>query len=144
MTLAAVTGSRTVVLPTDAQVTSNGFTSDGGTFIVLRSLYDTATTVVGVAAAGYLFGRKLGSGNSQWMLLYNKADTPTTLITFAYNPGTATGTDLNDGTFKYTTPSKNHVIDAMGCNEFVWLTDVAIGTLTGGSADNTGVQWKIL
>lgn len=144
MTLAAVTGSGNVVLPDDTTQTSNGFVSDGGTFIVLRSMYDQATTAVGQAAAGYLMGRKRGSGNGGWTLLYNKATAPSTLVTFVYNPGTTTGKDVNDGTFKYTTPASDHVFDAMGCNEFVWLTTQAIGTLTGGSTSNTGVQFRVI
>lgn len=142
MTLAATSGS--VLVPTDALLTSNGFTTDGGTLIVLRAMYDAATTVVGVAPVGTLLGRKKGGDATQWMPLYNKAAVPALLVTFTPNIGTTPGKDVADATNQFTTPAADHVFDAMGCSEFVFLTTTAIGTLTGGSVAVSGMQFKIL
>lgn len=117
------------------------FEFDGAcTLLAVRMGYDDGDTP-NADPVVQLFGRvKNSSNNGSWMRLYNRADTPATSITLV----TAETTDYHDLTYFYTEVNpKTHVVDTMGCDEFIVLIETAY-TVSGGNAALAFIQVKPL
>ena len=108
-----------------------GNPDDGGvgTTLLIRMAYDAATTSAGTLPVVQIFGRR--DSDDSWQRLLNKAATP------AYNvtPVTATTTDVNDGTLKYTANDQlTHAFDLQGCNEILAGVKTAYAGSDGAEA----------
>lgn len=94
-----------------------------GSRLQLRLKYNRAISGSITSPVVCIFGR---TGKDAWQKLLTLAGANTCTLTIA------TGTDDDDGTFKYTSVDPlNEVFDTMGCEEFV------VGVLTAFNATGT-------
>lgn len=105
-----------------------------GTFLALRLKTPAAATSPTAALRACVFGR--ADQNEAWQRLKTRSGADQVVISID------TAADAINGAWRYSVLDPNaHVVDCMGCNEFLVGTDVAVAA-TGLDSDST-VEAKI-